>query len=197
MARETLSPSAYAVLGLLDRTPAAGYELGTIAMRTIAHFWPLTRTHIYNELGRLESLGYVTGIDVAQAGVPDKRVYRITGDGVRALDEWVNDPEVPPERNRIPMLLKLFFGHRMHRDQRTALLARYRERALAERAALAAIVDDLAEHHPEDIYPRATALYGVRQIDAMLAWLAEVEDLARDDGGRPTPRRRGPRRQGS
>jgi PadR family transcriptional regulator AphA len=52
-----LSPGAHAVLGLLSREPTSGYELGSLAERTIAHFWPITRAHIYAELGRLEDAG--------------------------------------------------------------------------------------------------------------------------------------------
>src|SRR5439155_2920920 len=55
--RARLSPSAYAVLGLLAQQPSAGYELGARAATSIAHFWPLTRTHIYTELERLKGSG--------------------------------------------------------------------------------------------------------------------------------------------
>jgi PadR family transcriptional regulator AphA len=66
MSRATLTSSAYAVLGLLARRPSAGYELGTRAAASIDNFWPLTRTHIYGELAKLEALGYVVGVEVAQ-----------------------------------------------------------------------------------------------------------------------------------
>lgn len=177
MNQKRMTPSAYALLGLLDHAPAAGYELGSIAMRTIAHFWPLTRTHIYSELARLETLGYVAATDVVQQSRPDKRVFTLTPAGAEALDEWLNDAEAPPERNRVPVLLKLFFGRRMRPDRLAALLAGYRERAQAERDVFASIVDDLAAHHPDEIYPRITALYGMRQLDAMLSWLHETEAL--------------------
>ena len=36
-----LSGGAHAVLGLLSRRPTSGYELGSLAERTIAHFWPI------------------------------------------------------------------------------------------------------------------------------------------------------------
>ena len=181
---EKLSPSGYALLGLLGHGPAAGYELGTTAMRTIAHFWPLTRAHIYTELVRLEALGYVESTHVAQEGRPDKRVYALTDAGGTALDEWLNDSTVPPERNRIPMLVKLFFAERMRPDNLAGILGVYRERAQAERDTFATIVDELAEQHPDRVYSRATALYGLRQLDAMLAWLSEVDDLLSIDDER-------------
>lgn len=186
VAREKLSPSAFAVLGLLGRAPAAGYELGTVALRSIAHFWPLTRTHIYTELARLESLGFAVASKVAQDDRPDKRVYTLTAAGEKVLEEWLNDPEVPPERNRIPVLLKLFFGQRIRPDRLAAIIETYRERAQADRDAYAAIVDDLGERHPDEVYSRITALYGLRQVDAMLSWLSEVESLVGTGTGRAT-----------
>lgn len=177
MATAKLSPSAYALLGLLDRAPASGYELGSFAMRSIAHFWPITRTHVYGELNRLEGLGYVTGEEVAQSGRPDKRVYRLTAEGEAALDAWVNDVHVPPETNRVPALLKVFFGARMRPDRLVALVAAHRDTARQGRDVLAAVVDDLAAHHPGEVYSRVTALYGLRQFEATLAWLDEAEAL--------------------
>ena len=66
MSRAILTPSSYAVLGLLTRHPSSGYELGTRAAASIDNFWPLTRTHIYGELAKLEALGYIVGVEVAQ-----------------------------------------------------------------------------------------------------------------------------------
>ena len=103
MSRTTLTPSTYAVLGLLARRPSSGYELGSQAAASIDNFWPLTRTHIYGELAKLEALGYVAGVEVAQELLPDKRVYSVTPQGTQALDAWLanSDPGVP--RPRQPM----------------------------------------------------------------------------------------------
>src|SRR6266511_3559331 len=89
-----LSPGAQAVLGLLSRQPTSGYELGSTAERTIAHFWPITRAHIYAELARLEAAGLVTATEVSQQRRPDKRVYAITGAGEAALDAWLASPDL-------------------------------------------------------------------------------------------------------
>src|SRR6266536_24756 len=105
-----LSPGAYAVLGLLAREPTSGYELGSLAERTIAHFWPITRAHIYAELTRLEAAGLVSATEVEQQGRPDKRVYAVTAAGERALDAWLDLAELSGERHRHPLLLKTFFG---------------------------------------------------------------------------------------
>jgi DNA-binding PadR family transcriptional regulator len=177
-----LSPGAHAVLGLLSRGPTSGYELGSLAERTIAHFWPITRAHIYAELGRLEDAGLVTATEVSQRGRPDKRVYTITGAGERTLDQWLATGDLGDERRRNPLLLKVFFGDRMAPDHLARLLAAERERCQALRAHYTAVAAALQDD-PDAVMRRATVLYGIRCAEAQLAWLDEVEPLIA-----PTPR---------
>ena len=198
MSRKTLTPSSYAVLGLLARRPSSGYELGTRAAASIDNFWPLTRTHIYGELAKLEALGYVVGVEVTQELLPDKRVYSVTPEGTRALDAWLDNPDPGVPRPRQPMLVKLFFGERLAPEQAAALLTRYRTQALARRdwLAAAAVADAAAvAADPESPrrFGRATALFGLRRTEADLAWVDEVwaelglpsleGDAAADDPG--------------
>jgi DNA-binding PadR family transcriptional regulator len=161
------------VLGLLARRAGSGYELGTRAAASIAHFWPLTRTHIYTELVRLEARGDVSGTAVAQARLPDKRVYAITPRGERTLDAWLRDPDPGAVRPRVPVLLKLFFAERAAPEEVAALLARYRADAVARRDRFAAVADALRDDAPLRGV-RATALFGLRRAEADLAWLDEV-----------------------
>ena len=196
----TLTPSAYAVLGLLARRPSSGYELGTRAAASIDNFWPLTRTHIYGELAKLEALGYVAGVDVAQERLPDKRVYSVTPQGVLALDVWLDTPDPGVPRPRQPMLVKLFFGERVASERAAALLTEYRAQALDRRdrfAAAAAADADAIAADPDSPrrFGRATALFGLRRAEADLAWVDEVwaelrlpdleEDVAADHRAEP------------
>ena len=179
MSRTIITPSAYAVLGLLARQPSSGYELGTRAAASIDNFWPLTRTHIYGELAKLEALGYVVGVEVAQEHLPDKRVYSVTAQGERALDAWLADPDPGVPRPRQPMLVKFFFGDRIAPERAAALLARYRTQALARRdfAATAAAADAAAVAADPDSprrFGRAAALFGLRRAEADLAWIDEM-----------------------
>jgi DNA-binding PadR family transcriptional regulator len=179
MSRAILTPSAYAVLGLLARRPSSGYELGTRATDSIDNFWPLTRTHIYSELAKLEARGYVVGVEVAQQHLPDKRVYSVTPQGERALDAWLADPDPGVPRPRQPMLVKLFFGERITPEQAAALLTEYRAQALdrRNRFAAAAAADAAAVAADPDSprrFGRAAALFGLRRTEADLAWVDEV-----------------------
>lgn len=175
MSRERLTPSSYAILGLLARRPASGYEIGAVAQETVHHFWPLTRPHIYSELAKLEELGLVSSTEVEQRGVPDKREYRLTDGGAEELDAWLNDPDPGVQRPRHPLLIKVFLGERLERDQVRTLLERYRRDVEARRAEFEAIVADTSDGRPRATFARLTALFGLRRMEADLAWLDEVE----------------------
>ncbi len=201
MSRAILTPSAFAVLGLLARRPSSGYELGSRAAASIDNFWPLTRTHIYGELSKLEALGYVVGVEVAQEHLPDKRVYSVTPEGAQALDAWLDNPDPGVPRPRQPMLVKLFFGERVTPEQAAALLTQYEAQALArrDRFAAAAAADAAAVAADPDSprrFGRAAALFGLRRAEADLTWVDEVRaelqlpyregDVAADDPAEST-----------
>jgi DNA-binding PadR family transcriptional regulator len=84
----------YAVLGLLSREELSGYDLKRWMERPLGYFWSARHSQIYPELARLEEEGLVTHTLVEQSGKPDKKVYRITAEGLEALKEWVVEPPV-------------------------------------------------------------------------------------------------------
>lgn len=174
MAR-SLPATSYAVLGMLSLSPMSGYELNQNVDNSIANFWQISKSQVYGELARLEDLGLVQSTEVEQARLPDKRTYELTEPGARAFDEWLSAPGHGPRRLRSGLLLKTFFAHRMTADRFVLLLEEYRSEAEAERAYLAQVIEELSPDLPETFYTRATALYGLRQAEAALKWVDEVE----------------------
>lgn len=177
MSRVRLTPSSFAILGLLTLGPGSGYDLGALAERTVQHFWPVTRPHIYSELSKLEHLGHVTSIEVEQRGAPDKRVYSITASGERELDAWLGEPDPEVQRPRHPILIKLFFAERLEPGAIRPLLASYRAGLEARRATYAGLAAGVmpGQQWPDNQYVRLTARFGQRRMEADLAWLDEVE----------------------
>ncbi len=173
---DRLSTTSGAVLGLLSTAPMSGYQLTGFAAESIANFWPISKSQVYAELARLEEAGLVAGTDVEQEKVPDKRTYELTPEGENALDAWLAEPGYEPERVRMGFLVKVFFGRRLDPDARLALLERYRAEATEQRDTLAQVVDVL-DDHPEAAFMRATALCGLRGVEAALAWCDEVQAL--------------------
>jgi DNA-binding PadR family transcriptional regulator len=87
-----LSPTSYAVLGLLVRGPASAYELTKHMKRSaLAELWPRTEASLYKEPKTLEAHGLVTSTPAATGG-RSKTVYAITPAGRRALRAWLTTP---------------------------------------------------------------------------------------------------------
>jgi PadR family transcriptional regulator AphA len=172
--------TAYVVLGLVGRGGMAGYELAAFASRSIAYMWPIAKSQVYTELGRLEELGLIAGADVAQEKLPDKRVYELTDAGRTALREWIADPAVE-ERFRSSVLSKLFFAGEVAEDLAPELLDAMEQRWRERRDTLAGIADGLAAND-DAFYPRLTALYGAGQSEAVLSWIAEARRLIAERG---------------
>lgn len=167
--------TAYVVLGLVGARPLAGYEMARFAARSIAHMWPIAKSQVYTELGRLEELGLIRGTDVAQERLPDKRVYELTGAGREALRAWILDDSVD-ERFRSSTLTKLFFAASVETGAVSPMLDALEERTRARRDHLDGIATMLAGREPA-FFPRLTALFGVRQAEATLAWVDEARAL--------------------
>jgi DNA-binding PadR family transcriptional regulator len=159
---------------MISLAPMSGYELAQRVDQTIANFWQISKSQVYGELSRLEELELVKGTDVEQERRPDKRTYEVTANGSQALDQWLAKPGHGPRRLRSGLLLKVFFAHRMTRERFAELLAANRMEAEQERDHLGEIVELLA-NQADAVYSRATALYGLRQAEAALRWIDEVE----------------------
>ncbi len=173
------SPGGWLVLGLLMDPPArSGYDLQALAARSVAHFWPITKAHVYAELPRLEALGYVRGSAVRQSGVPDKRVYTPTPQGKAAFSRWLAEVDLGEPKLRHPLLVKVFFGAALP----PAVLAAELDRHAAELSALRATYTTLLEQSAGGRRSRAATMraltlrHGVRRIAADLAWLADVRE---------------------
>lgn len=94
----------YAVLGLLSREELSGYDLKRWMERPLGYFWSARHSQIYPELARLEEDGFVTHEVVEQSGKPDKKVYRITAEGLEALKAWATQPPVSrPVRDELTL----------------------------------------------------------------------------------------------
>lgn len=173
MGGDGLPTTSYAVLGLLGRGPMSGYELAGFAGDSIAHFWPIRKSQVYSELGRLEELGYVSGTSVHQEKLPDKRVYRISPAGKKALSQWLRSPEYEPTRFRSGFLVKIFFADQMPLETLEGMLSDAREKAKSYLTQLQATADHLSKE-PREAFTRSTALFGVRINQAIVEWADEA-----------------------
>lgn len=154
---------------------SSGHELASVADRSFAHFWPISRTLLYRELTRLVERGWATATRVEQVRNPSKWIYHVTTDGRLALASWLGHPVPVISTYRSSVLLRLFFATRMSSSQLQALLEDYRRALLDQHQEFAAIVDMLASL-PTQVarMGRLNALHGLRTAEARLAWIEEA-----------------------
>jgi DNA-binding PadR family transcriptional regulator len=169
----------YALLGFLNHYPMTGYELKKFFDTTVAHFWNAEQSQIYSTLKQLEAEDLVEMQVEVQTDRPNRKVYSITEDGRNELREWLAKP-ADPEQVREPLLIKIFFGRVISREELIQLLqTRIAElertidayeagRGMMDRFAAAASREDDAE------FWKLTVEAGVRHHSSEREWAREA-----------------------
>ncbi|GHJ50560.1 negative transcription regulator PadR [Catellatospora sp. TT07R-123] len=93
------SALGYALLSLLTRGPATGYQLTQRMKSPIGHFWTAKHSQIYPELARLAAATWVELAEGAGPGPRAKKTYTLTPAGLAALGEWLVRPPVVAPRS--------------------------------------------------------------------------------------------------
>ena len=166
-----LTPTEYAVLGLLTWGEKSGYDLQKSAEQSVGYFWTPAKSRIYAVLPRLVDAGLVRGREVAQSGRPNKQLYRLTRAGEDALRRWIAEEPLEPETSRNTLLVKLFFGDLA--DQEAALGHIRQRRAEAEQ--LKSEIEAIDAEARDDLYPKLTRLYGLEYAKAIIRWAKAAE----------------------
>ena len=172
-----LSDTELAVLGLLSFGERSGYELDKLARGSIGYFWRPAKSKIYAILPRLVERGLAESEAVMQATRPDKRLYRLTPGGERALRDWLGSRDVSAGVARDGLLLKLFFGEL---GEAAALREQIEGRRLRARVQLSELEEiERGIDRDADFYPYLTLLHGIEDARSTMAWcdraLAELE----------------------
>jgi DNA-binding PadR family transcriptional regulator len=177
----TVSALGYALLCLLVRGPATGYDLARRLRRPIGYYWTAGHTQIYPELARLAAAGLVTYQAGSGPGPREKKTYRITAAGRDTLTAWLVTPPAPPAP-KDELLLKTYAvaaadPHRMAHLYRAAGDA-HAQRLAEYRSQLTELTDNGASN-PQ--HPRfgnyATLRYGIaieEQREAWCRWMAST-----------------------
>jgi DNA-binding PadR family transcriptional regulator len=133
-----------ALLALLAKEPAHGYELKQALEQTFGRAWsPPNIGQVYVTLGRLERDGLVRSQDVEQTSRPNKKVYELTAAGREELATWAREPSDGP-RVRDEFFMKLALAPLAGVTDRTALINQQRRHylnAMRELSHLVATTD--------------------------------------------------------
>ena len=126
-----LTPTSYAILGLLGLRPWSAYELTKQGRRSLHFCWPRAETRIYQEPKNLVEHGLVKATTSAK-GRRARTEYAITAKGRKALRAWLGERSAPP-RLESEALLRLFFAEHGTKADLMATLDELEEQALALR----------------------------------------------------------------
>ncbi|WP_051823210.1 PadR family transcriptional regulator [Streptomyces sp. NRRL S-1448] len=114
----------HAVLAALLDEELSGYQLAKAFDLGVANFWHALPQQLYAELTRLEKEGLVAGREVVQDARPNKRLYRVTAEGLAALEQFAAET-AKPSFVRDDLLVKIQAADHLDTD---LLIARLAER---------------------------------------------------------------------
>jgi len=163
-----------AILGFLEREPMTGYDLKTRCFDAAAgHVWTADQAQVYRTLERLSARGLVRSHLVPQRGKPDRRVFRITAKGQKALLSWLREPQTPVSV-RDPLLMRVLMSTDLSDAEIADLLATARD---DYQARLESLRVDAAAPAPACAAPdaRGAELYRMTLTAAMSATRSVID----------------------
>ena len=106
-----LSPTSYALLGLLTRGPQSAYELNQAMQSSLLRvFWPRAASHVYSEPKKLLAHGFVTEQEEHNGG-RKRTVYTITPAGREELSAWLASEGSAELRSQSEFMLKVILAN--------------------------------------------------------------------------------------
>lgn len=166
-----MSTTEAALLGLLARGERSGYDLSKAVRAGVGYIWAPARSQIYAVLPRLVRSGYATRRAQAQEQRPDKQLYRITKEGRRAFEGWLESSESDGTGDRF--LLKVFFGRDMRPETLSALVREARRQARAKLAEYRGIEERISDDEA-DFFGYLTLRLGLANQQAFIRWAEET-----------------------
>jgi DNA-binding PadR family transcriptional regulator len=168
---ETLSSTAYVILGMLRRERLSGYEIKAKVDNSTRFFWAASYGQIYPELRRLSEIGLVEGVD-SPTGGRKRTVYEITADGEEELVAWLRQPPEVFEM-REEGLLKLFFADALPPAEAVEIVRAMRRHREAMNRRLREL--EPGKDAIEDAYPLTVLGCGIEFTEWFVEWCRRTE----------------------
>jgi DNA-binding PadR family transcriptional regulator len=169
---ESLSATAYVILGMVRKDPLSGYEIKAMVDNSTRFFWAASYGQIYPELRRLSEAGLVVGVD-SPTGGRRRTVYEITADGEEELKAWLRQPPETYEM-RDEGLLKLFFAEALPPQEAVEIVRSMRR----HREDVNRRLRELEPTKDEDkaAYPLLVLRCGIEYSDWFVDWCKRTEE---------------------
>jgi DNA-binding PadR family transcriptional regulator len=114
----------YGILGLLTEEPLHGYEVKQRFDELVGGTWDVNIGQVYSTLQRLERDRLIE--PQGNRGDRGKLAYAITGDGLRALTDWLAHADENPQQLREEIYVKLLLAGRVANGSLDSLLTAHR-----------------------------------------------------------------------
>ncbi|MCS1351849.1 PadR family transcriptional regulator [Mechercharimyces sp. CAU 1602] len=164
----------YALMGLLAKEPATGYDLHHQFKETMIYYWHAHHSQIYRELGKMEIDQLVHSEIITQPNHPNKKRYSLTNEGLKQLLHWLLDESSPPPSIKDEFLLRAKILHLIPFEQAIQIL---REEHMVSQYTYemthAWQQEKFTEHIPSDhreIGDYFTSEYGIRYAKMRMGW---------------------------
>lgn len=181
------------LLGIL-REPASGYDIKQRFEDVFNHFWYADLAQIYRSLQRLEKNGLLQSRREPSGRGPERKVYRRTAKGRRALLEWLQEGPVVGTEKFTYLAQISFLGEaddvQVGESFFTALHAELAGRLATLQAIEAGWKQECGAGFPDALddhafYSYLTLDMGVRKTRALVEWAeASLERIRKRNRGR-------------
>lgn len=175
--RRPPSVLGHAILQLLTRNTASGYDLKKRFYSSVGRGWHAYDTQIYRELKSLEVAGYVTGKVAQGRSGPQRRLYTITEAGMESLREWLCS-EIDVNKTKDEFSLRVWTAELFPDGALAEYLGAAEEQWLEslehQKTSLQVLIDEYGDPDgsaPDNIFGRQLAIgYSIAITEAKLAW---------------------------
>lgn len=174
----------YAILVSLHDKQGTGYEIAKDFESGVGYFWNATSQQIYHELGKLTDAKLISFKVVPQRDRPQKKKYRITKAGKKALIEWLSQPtKIQPVRD--PFLVKLFASDLIPPEvllEDIETHRKFRSQVLAKLEGILSRNPVASKKMPRGRrYKYFTLLRGIGALKTWLSWSDQVAQSLREE----------------
>ncbi len=166
-----LSPE-FALLGLLIAKPSHGYDLHQQFIVELGHVWHMSQSQAYAILKRLEQRGDINAQIVEQDKLPARQMLRITAQGRRRFNEWMEDISANSRSIRLEFLTRLYFA-RIYKPEKVAQI--YEAQCDEIELATERLENLLANLPPEQQFNHLSLGLRLRQMKLIQEWMMDVE----------------------
>lgn len=169
----------YAILGMLSHHELTGYDMMKEFDRGLANFWYASHSQLYPELKRLTGEGLIEYETSIKGESLERKVYRITPEGMADLRQWLEQDEPLPPTPKDVFRLRMYFGDNISCKRMLELTRAQLERRKQKLAFLQSSLDQAEP--PSGRFDASTGdrlvLEGaVMRESAMVQWLEHCVD---------------------